>query len=105
MHVADGQELLLARCHPLIAGGGQALGTMPIPTGVVRKGRLRTLLTAITMPAQRRRAALSEGAEDAPMVAGEPCPVRLTKTIAVSAHDVGHLEGRPHHRSCNRRDL
>jgi len=54
---------------------------------------------------QRRRAALSEGAEDAPMVAGEPCPVRLTKTIAVSAHDVGHLEGRPHHRSCNRRDL
>jgi hypothetical protein len=44
------------------------------------------------MPAQRRRAALDERPEDALMLAREPGPMRLQKPIAVSAHDVGHLE-------------
>ena len=56
------------------------------------------------MPAQRRRAALDERPEHAPMVAGEPRPVRLQKPIAVSAHDVGHLEGWPAHGLRFRRD-
>ena len=71
---------------------------MPIPTAVVREARLRALITAIAMPAQRRRAALDEGPEHAPMLAREPRPVRLEKAIAVLAHDVGHLEGWPGHR-------
>ena len=69
MHVADRQELLLARRDPRVAGGGEALGTMPIPTAVVREARLRALITAIAMPAQRRRAALDDRPEDAPMLA------------------------------------
>ena len=60
VHVADGQEFLLARRHPLIAGRGEALRTMSIPAAVVRDGRLSALLTAIAMPAQHRRAALDE---------------------------------------------
>jgi hypothetical protein len=31
VHVADGQEFLLPRRDPVVAGGGEALGTMPIP--------------------------------------------------------------------------
>jgi hypothetical protein len=103
VHVADGQEFLLPRRHPVVAGGGEALGTMPIPTAVIREGRLRALLTAIAMPAERRRAALDECPEHAPMLAREPRPVRLEKAIAVSAHDVGHLKGWPGHRLCFRR--
>ena len=103
VHVADRQEFLLARRHPGVAGGGEALGTMPIPTAVVREGRLRALVTAIAMPAERRRAALDEGPEHAPMLARHPGAVRLQETIAVSAHDVGHLEGWPRHRLCFRR--
>ena len=105
VHVADGQQFLLARRDPVVAGRGEALGAMPIPAAVVREGRLRTPLTAIPMPAQRGRAALDEGPEDASMLAGEPRPMRLQKAIAVSAHDVGHLKGWPRHRLCNRRDL
>jgi hypothetical protein len=37
VHVADGQELLLSRSHPRVAGGREALGTMAIPTAVVRE--------------------------------------------------------------------
>ena len=73
---------------------------MPIATAVVREGRLRALVTAIAVPAERRGAALGDGPEDAPMLPGHPGAVRLQKAIAVLAHDVGHLEGWPRHRLC-----
>jgi len=66
---------------------------------------MRTALTAIPMAPERGRAALHQGAEDASMLAREPRPRRLEETIAVSAHDVGHLKGWLRHRFCNRRDL
>jgi len=68
---------------------------MPIATAVVRDGRLRTLITAISIPAECRRSRLGDGPEDAPMLPGQPGAVRLQKTLAVLAHDVGHLEGWP----------
>ena len=52
------------------------------------------------MTAERRRAALGHGPEDAPMLPGHPGAVRLQKAIAVLAHDIGHLEGWPRHRLC-----
>jgi len=100
MHVADGQELLLPRGHPGVAGGREALGTMAIATAVIREGQLRTLVAAITVPAECRRSTLGDGPEDAPMGPGHPGAVRLQKTIAVLAHDVGHLERWPRHRRC-----
>ena len=65
---------------------------------------MRALLTAITMPAECRGAALGDGPEHAPMLPGHPGAVRLQKTIAMLAHDVGHLEGWPRHRLWSRRD-
>ena len=105
VHVADGQQFLLARRDPVVAGRGEALRTMPIPTAVVGEGRLRTLLTAIPMPSECGRPALDEGPQDASMLAAEPRAMRLQKLIAVSAHNVGHLIRWPRHRLCNRRDL
>jgi hypothetical protein len=64
---------------------------------------MRALVTAIAVPAKRRGPALRNGAEDAPMLPGYPGLVRLQETIAVLAHDVGHLEGWPHHRLWSRR--
>lgn len=55
---ADRQQLLLPRRHPDVAGRGQALGAMPIATAVVRDGGLRTLITAIWIPAECRRSRL-----------------------------------------------
>jgi hypothetical protein len=61
-------------------------------------GHVRALLTAIAVPAERRGAALCDGTEDATMRSRDPGPVRLQDAIAMSAHDVGHLEGWPGHR-------
>ena len=98
--VADGQELLLAGRHPRVPRGGQTLGAVPIAAAVVREGRVRALLTAIAMPAERRGAALRDGPEHAPMLPGDPRAVGLQEAIAMLAHDVGHLEGWPRHRWC-----
>src|SRR5438093_581727 len=78
----------------------EALWAMSIATAVVREGRLRALLTAITMPTKCRRAALSDSPEHVPMLPAHPGAVRLQEAIAVLAHDVGHLEGWPRHRLC-----
>ena len=56
------------------------------------------------MATQGGGAAPREGAEHAPVLPGEPGPVRLDETIAVLSDDVGHLEGGPGHRFCSRRD-
>ena len=101
--VAHRQELRFARGHPRVPRRGQTLRAMPIPAAVVREGRLRTLLTAIAMPAERRGAALRDRAEHAPMLPGDPRAVGVQEAIAMSAHDVGHLEGWPRHRLCFRR--
>jgi hypothetical protein len=69
-------------------------------TAVVREGRLRTLVTAIAMPAECRGSTLGDGPEDAPMLPGHPGRMPLQETLAVLAHDVGHLEGWPRHRRC-----
>lgn len=66
---------------------------------------MRTALTAIPMAPERGGAALPQGAEDASMLGREPPPMRLEETIAVSAHDIGHLEGWPHHCFRLSRDL
>jgi hypothetical protein len=78
---------------------------MAIATAVVREGRVRTLVAAITVPAQCRRSTLGNDPEDSSMLSGHPGVVRLQKPIAVLAHDIGHLEGWPRHRLCSRRDL
>jgi hypothetical protein len=98
--VPDRQELLLPRRHPRVSGGGEALWAMAVPTAVVREGRLRALLAAIAVAAERRGAALRDGLEHAPMLPGHPGAVRFQEAIAVLAHDVGHLERWPCHRRC-----
>lgn len=67
-------------------------------TAVIREDRLRTLLTAIAMPAERGGAALHDRAKHTAMQPGDPRAVGLHEAFAMSAHNVGHLEGWPRHR-------
>ena len=101
--VADREQLLLASRDPRVPRRGQTLRAMPIAAAVVPEGRLRALVTAIAVPAERRGATLRDRPEDAPMVPADPGAVCLQEAIAMSAHDVGHLEGWPGHRLCSRR--
>jgi hypothetical protein len=101
--VADREQLLLARRDPRVPRRGQTLRAMPIAAAVVREGRLRALVTAIAVPAERGGATLRDRPKDAPMLPADPGAVLFHEAIARSAYDVGHLEGWPRHRLCNRR--
>ena len=101
--VANREQLLLARCYPRVPCRGQTLGAMSIATAVVREGRLRTLLAAIAMPAERRGATLGDRSEHTPMLSRHPRGMGLQESVAMSAHNVGHLEGWPRHRLWSRR--
>ena len=101
--VAHGQELRLPRGHPGVPRRRQTPGTMPVPATVVREGRLRTLLTAIAVAAERGGAALRDRAEHMPMLRAHPRAMGVDEPIAMSAHNVGHLEGWPRHRLWSRR--
>jgi hypothetical protein len=71
---------------------------MPITAAVVRDSHVRTLLTAIPVPAERRRSTPRDGPEDASMGTRHPGPVLRQDAIAMSAHELGHLEGWLSHR-------
>jgi hypothetical protein len=104
MVIAHREEFVLTRRKPLVARMCQTLGTVPIPTRVVRDGAMATAVTAIEMTALRSRATAREGAEHAVVLRRQLGPVCLDKAIAVLSDDVGHLEGWPAHRFCFRRE-
>src|SRR4026209_1307221 len=104
MDVGQGPEPPFPGGPPRVPRGGQTSGAMAIPAAVVREGRLRTLLSSIAMPAERGGPALRDRTEHTPMLPRPPRAVGLQDAIAMSAHDVGHLEGWPRHRGCLSRD-
>ena len=58
---------------------------MPITSAVVRESRLRTLLTAIAVVAERGRAALRDGLEHTPMPPRHPPAMGVQDANAMSA--------------------
>ena len=64
---------------------------------------MRALVAAIAVAAERGRAALRDRPEHTPMLPRHPRAVGVQDAIAMSAHDVGHLEGWPRHRLWSRR--
>src|SRR5918996_1024685 len=70
--VADREQLLLASRHPRVPRRGQTLWAMPIATAVVREGRVRALVAAIAVAAERGRAALRDRPVHTPMLPRHP---------------------------------
>ena len=56
---------------------------------------MAALATAIQMSAERCRAAMLDGKEDAEMQPRQPGPVPVDEAVAMRANDVGHLERWP----------
>ncbi len=65
---------------------------------------MAALTTAIQMSAERSRAAVLDGKQDAEMQPRQPGPVPVNEAVAVRANDVCHLERRLVHFLCNFRD-
>ncbi len=65
---------------------------------------MAALATAIQMSAERRRAAVLDGEQDAQMQPRQPGSVPVDEAVAMRANDVCHLERWPGHFLCSFRD-
>jgi hypothetical protein len=70
---------------------------MSVAARVIRNGLLAAVGTRIEMPAQSRRAAALESPEHFQLLITESVLMLFEKAAALSAKEVGHLQGRPAH--------
>ena len=104
VHVANGQEFLLALYEPPVTGVGLALSAMAVSTRVVRDGLLAAARALIQMTAERGRAATLDGSQHAKMLPRQSGSVFLDKPFACCSNDIGHLEGWRVHLLCSLRE-
>src|SRR5205085_10919674 len=74
-----------------------ALGTVPIAAGVVGDARVRTVLAALDMPAERRCAANLDRRHDAPLSQADMTPISGTPGSGEAAENIRHLQLRTRH--------
>jgi hypothetical protein len=106
VEIRHGKEFGLSLGEPLRTRRALALWAMPIATGVVGDARRTTVVALLDMAAERRRPARGDGAHHATLDATEMTGIRLSKSFAVVAEYVRHLQSRTHDaRSAGRHDL
>ena len=93
VHVAGGQEFLLARLEPAVAGLGLTLGTVPISARVIRDGAIPAAGTLIAVPAECGGAATLDGRQDLAMLGGQPGAAAIDEFLSRHADEIGHLQG------------
>ena len=98
MIVADRQQFLLALLQPLVARSGLTLGAVPVAAGVIRDGLVPAVYAGVAMTAEGSGAAARDGVEHLALRPGQGSAVPLSKAVACTTNDVGHLEGWPAHR-------
>ena len=98
MIVADRQQFLPPLPQPLVARSGLTLRAVPVAAGVIRDGLVPAVCARVAMTAEGGGAATRDGIEHLVLRPGQGCAVPLSKAVACSTNDVGHLEGRPAHR-------
>ena len=92
VEVGDRQQFGLARRHPLARRRTLALRAVPIAAAVVGDGRVRAVLAARDMSAERRRAAVLDGAHHLELEQAHVTAVGMTPRGPVVAEDVRDLQ-------------
>lgn len=91
---------------PLRARRALALRTVPIATGVVGDARRTPVAALLDVATEHGHPTRRDGAHHASLHAAEVTGMRLSKTFAVAAEYVRHLQSRTHDaRSAGRNDL
>lgn len=106
MEIRHGKEFGLPFGEPLRARRALALRTVPIATGVVGDARRTAVVALLNVATEHRRPTRRDGAHHASLDATEMTGIRLSKSFAVAAEYVRHLQSRTHDaRSAGRNDL
>ena len=102
VEVRDAEEFFLSCGEPALASLCLALGTVPVPAGVIRDGLMTALRTLIDVAAQRGRSAASDCPQHTQLLVIQP-GVLIDEAVTLLAEYIGHLHGRPSH--CGLRSL
>src|SRR5215469_7396210 len=97
MKIAGGKKFLLSLSDPAFPRLCLALGTVPVPAGVVGDSPALASWTRIEVSTQSCGAAVLNGAEGLDLLIVETRFVPFKKATALRAEDVGHLHGWPTH--------
>ncbi len=96
VEVGNAEEFFLSCGEPALASLCLALGTVPVPAGVIRDGLMTALRTLIDVAAQRGRSAASDGPQHTQLLVTQP-GILFDEAITLLAEYIGHLHGRPVH--------
>jgi hypothetical protein len=91
VHVAGGQQFLLASLEPAQTGVALAPWTMSVTARVIRDGGMSAFRALIAMSAQRGGAAAHDGEQHLLVLSGNPLAIALHERLPCKANDVGHL--------------
>ena len=97
MKIARTQEFFLPRGEPAFARLRLALGTVPVAARVITDGLMTASGTSIEMTAERRCAAVPDGAMSLELLKIETASIPIQEAISLRAEDVGHLHGGSRH--------
>ena len=92
VEVGHRQQLGLARLEPRLRRPPLALRTVPVAAGVVGDARVRAVLAALDMTAERRGATDLDRRHDAPLAEAQMALVGGTPGGTVAAEDIRHLQ-------------
>ena len=98
MEIRHRQEFLASVLDPLSTSQLLALGTMPVPAGVVSDLEMLACVTALDVTTAGRGAARRKVMEDLAFCAGDATVSSGTEISLVTPHDVGHLQVGATHR-------
>jgi hypothetical protein len=93
VEIGDGQQMRLLGLEPLGRLAALALGTVPVPTGVVGDLLCAAVVTFLDMASQGAGPALDHGPQDTGLV--ERGAVAFPVGLTVAAGDLGDLQPRP----------
>jgi len=96
VRVRDAEEFLFSCGEPALASLCLALGTVPVPAGVIRDGLMTALRTLIDVAAQHGRSAASDRPQHTQLLVIQP-GILFDEAVTLLAEYIGHLHGRPGH--------
>ena len=98
MKIFSGQVFSLTFFQPLCSGQRLTLGAMAIRAGVVRISFVAALITSFQVTAKGGCTTQFDRAQHPLLPCGQRGSMRLTKLVAVGAHNIGDFQGWPHWR-------
>src|SRR5664280_2132731 len=96
VEVGDAEEFFLSCGEPALTSLCLALGTVPVPAGVIRDGLMTALRTLIDVAAQRGGAAASDRPQHTQLLVIQP-GVLIDESVTLLAECIGNLHARPAH--------